>query len=98
MPTPAARFLNAEKGGTAESKRQKDGKSKCQIVYRDYNRAEIWISKLQLSPGRFLRDVEIWSRNLKRVQIILGQITRCNMVSASMSLDDPHGVRKLSPS
>ena len=30
------------------------------------------------------RDVEIWSRNLKRVQIILGQITRCNMVSASM--------------
>ena len=54
MPTPAARILNAEKGGTAESKMQKDGKSKCQIVYRDYNRAEIWISKLQLSPGRFL--------------------------------------------
>ena len=37
MTTPAARFLNAEKGGTAESKMQKDGKSKCQIVYRDYN-------------------------------------------------------------
>ena len=54
MTTSAARFLNAEKGGTAESKMQKDGKSKCQTVYRDYQRAEIWMRKLQMAPGRFL--------------------------------------------
>ena len=54
MTTSAARFLNAENGGTAESKMQKDEKSKCQTVYRDYQRAEIWFSKLQLAQGRFL--------------------------------------------
>ncbi len=40
----------------------------------------------QITTGtrQISRDMEIWSRNLKHVQIILGQITRCNMVFPSM--------------
>ena len=32
MTTPAGRFLNSEKGGTTESKKQKDGKSKWSVA------------------------------------------------------------------
>ena len=39
-------------------------------------------------PRQISRDVEIWRRNLKRLQIILGHITPCDLVFPSMTSCD----------
>ena len=85
MPTPAARFLNAEKGSTAESKKQKGWKKQMPNCLQRLQPRRNLDQQITTGTRQISRDMEIWSRNLKHVQIILGQITRCNMVFPSMS-------------
>ena len=89
MTTSAARFLNVVKGGTAESKKQKGWEKQMpNCLQRLPTRGNL---DVQITNGtrQISRDVEIWRRNLKRLQMILGQITRWDMQSASMRIIVP---------
>ena len=85
MPTPAARFLNAEKGSTAESKKQKGWKKQMPNCLQRLQPRRNLDQQITTVTRQISRDVEIWRRNLKRLQIILGQITPCDLVFPSMA-------------